>query len=176
MPVSTTLEPPVTAQVAVALDEQLALDGDITRENDTSETIDTANSVVYVVQSTYNHRTPDNLRVSDQDLVANEGWFADVESARIRCGQLNARNHAYYDACMDTKKRERAALIHDATQTNLEAAAIRSAGMLKSDVAIPLAFVPETFEKFFSKSNHTTYEPIAIRRSDHDGIARAAAV
>lgn len=164
MPVSTTVETTITAKVAAEPEGGVELE------------LDTVNSVVYVIQSSYNHSDQNNQRVSNKDLVTEEGWFADSASAAVRCDQLNARNHAYYDTAMATKKRDRDTLIRGAEKKNLEAAAIRSAGMQKDDVAVPPTFVPETFEKFFSGSNHTTYEPIAIRRSDHDGIARAVAI
>lgn len=168
MPISTTLESPVTAKVAAGLEEDLDLEG-----GGASATVDTTDPVVYVIQSSFNYRDPSNHPKSDEDLVVLEGWFADRASAAVRCTQLNARNHAYYDACMATKARERDVAIRVAQQKNQEAAAIRAAGMLKADIAVPSPFVPETFEKFFSGSNHTTYEPVEIRRSDHDGIARA---
>ena len=170
MPVSTTLEPPVIAPVPVMPPVEFD------RASDTVEFVDTINAVVYVIQSTFNFLDPDNRPASVDDLVVDEGWFSDNESATARCEQLNARAQAYYDASMATNKRRRDAAISAAEKKNLEAAAIRSAGMLKADVSVPPSFVPESFAKFFAGSNHTTYVPIAIRRSDHDGIARAVTV
>ncbi|MCI4659632.1 hypothetical protein [Cryobacterium zhongshanensis] len=164
MPISTELETPVAATAAA--EPEGALEPEL----------DAINAVVYVIESSYNHRDQDNRPASEEALVVDEGWFADHASADARCVQLNARNRAYYDTSMATKERNHNALIRVAEKKNLEAAAIRSAGLPKADVAVPPAFAPETFEKFFSGSNHTTYAPIPIRRSDHDGIARAATV
>jgi FAD/FMN-containing dehydrogenase len=135
--------------------------------------LNSSDMVVHVIQSCFYYRDQDNYPKCDEDLVADEGWFADNESAAARCEQLNARNRAFYDTSMATKKRAHDRSIQEAERKNLEAAAIRAAGMQKSDVAVPKPFVPETFERFFAQSNHTVFEPVQIRRSDHDGIARA---
>jgi hypothetical protein len=132
-------------------------------------------AVVYVIQSNYHYRDLDNHPKTDEELLDDEGWFADKASAVTRCQQLNAQNLAYYDTSMAIKKRAHDATIRHAEKKNLEAAAIRAAGLKKDDVPVPPAFVPETFEKFLSVGNHTIYEPVEIRRSDHDGIARAVA-
>lgn len=133
----------------------------------------TDNTVVHVIQSTYHHRDENNRQVSDDSLMDDEGWFADLASATTRCDQLNAKNQAFYATRMATLQREREAAIRIAETKNLEAAAIRKAGLPKDDVAVPPPFEPETFEAFFAKSSHTSYAPLEIRRSDHDGIAPA---
>ncbi|MET0887246.1 MAG: hypothetical protein ABWX92_12415 [Mycetocola sp.] len=132
-----------------------------------------ADAVVYVIQSYFHYRDQDNYPKCDEELVTDEGWFADSDSAAARCEQLNARNQAFYDASMDAKRRSHETSIREAQRKNMEAAAIRAAGMPKEDVAVPAPFVPETLAKFLARSNHTVYEPVQIRRSDHDGIARA---
>jgi len=129
--------------------------------------------VVHVVQSTFHHRDNDNRLVSDVEILVDEGWFADVDSARTRCEQLNARGRAYYDSAIAAQQRAHQVKTQTAERLNLEAQAIRAAGMTKSDVALPKPFVPEPFETFFSEANHTSYEAIHIRRSDHNGIAPA---
>jgi hypothetical protein len=135
--------------------------------------VDPVNPVVFVIQSRFNYRDQDNRPAYDEVLADDEGWFSERDSADIRCEQLNARNRVYYDTAVSSKAREHTLKIRDAEKKNLEAAAIRAAGMTKLDVPVPADFVPETFEKFFAQSNHTTYAAIEIRRSDYDGIARA---
>lgn len=132
-------------------------------------------TVVYVIQSSYHYRDPDNRAKCDEELLVEEGWFADAASAAVRCEQLNARNRSYYETSMAARKRSHDAKIREAEKANREAAAIRAAGMAKADVAVPPPFEPEDYETFVSQSNPTTYEAIAVRRSDHDGIARAGA-
>lgn len=129
--------------------------------------------VIHVIQSAYHYRDQDNHPKTDETLLDDEGWFADTASAAARCDQLNAQNRTHYDTQVAADEREHAAKIRKAEQLNREAAAIRAGGMTKTDVPVPSAFVPETFEKFLSRSSHTSYEPLEIRRSDHDGIARA---
>lgn len=132
-------------------------------------------AVVYVIQSNYHYRDQDNYAKCDEELLAEEGWFAEAASAAVRCEQLNAQNLSYYETSMAARKRGHDAKIREAEKTNREAAAIRAAGMAKADVAVPPPFEPEGYEKFVAQTNHTTFEAVAVRRSDHDGITRAGA-
>jgi hypothetical protein len=144
-------------------------------EDDADAAVATAvdSTVVHVIQSSYHYRDRDNHPTRDEELVEEEGWFADAASAAARCDQLNAQNHTHYLTSMASRKREHDTKVPRAEQHNLEAAAIRGAGLKKDDVAVPPPFVPVPFEKFLAGTSYTSYEPLQIRRSDHDGIARA---
>jgi len=131
-------------------------------------------NVVHVIQSSYHYRDQDNYPKSDDAIMDDEGWFADAGAAAIRCEKLNAQNRVLYDSTMATRKRERDAKIQKAEQHNLEAGVLRAAGIPKDDVAVPTAFVAPPFETYSPDHPHTSYEVMEIRRSDHDGIARAA--
>jgi hypothetical protein len=177
MPTSTTTrsatdasaDANIQAEAVVAIAD--AVDDDVAQA-----ALDSAGvtAVVHVIQSSYHHTDRDNRRVSTDEILTDEGWFVDRASAQIRCAQLNAKHQAFYTTRMDILKRERQTAIRAAEKKNREAAAIRGAGMSKSDVPVPAPFTPESFADFFSKTSYVSYEPIEIRRSDHDGIARAA--
>lgn len=131
------------------------------------------NAVVYVIESSHHFRDHDNNPKSKDELLADEGWFADEASAEVRCRQLNEKNRLYYDTRMASLKRSHDAKIRQAEKANKEAAAIRAAGLRKKDQPVPPPFVAEPFDSFLSNSSHTRYEAIEVRRSDHDCIARA---
>lgn len=130
-------------------------------------------SLVYVLQSTYHYRDIDNYPTSDDSILEEEGWFADAATAKLRCDQLNAQNRALYDVAMARAKRERDAKIKAAEATNQEAAILREHGIAKNDVPVPAPFVPTPFEQYRPEGGHTTYEVLAITRSDHDHLAPA---
>lgn len=132
-----------------------------------------ARDVVHVIQSAYHYLDADNRPRTDEQILEEDGWFADPESAALRCGQLNAKNRALYDVAMSRAKRERDVKIQAAETANREAAVLRANGMHKTDVKVPPPFEPVPFEEYRPDHGHTTYEVVEIRRSDHDGIARA---
>lgn len=131
---------------------------------------------VYVIQSCYHYRDVDNYPKVEEELQVDEGWFASRFAADLRCEYLNARNRSGYNNAVAAQKRAHDAKIAKAELANREAAAIRSAGMNKPDVPVPAPFVAQSFERYLSESSYTSYESIAIKHSDHDGLARAAGV
>lgn len=133
-------------------------------------------ALVHVIQSAYHYRDADNYPTTEEKILEDEGWFADVASAGVRCDQLNAQHRALYDVAMARAKRERDAKIAFAVTANREAALLRANGLEKKDVIVPDEFVPTPFENWAPGHSHTVYEVIEIRRSDHDGIATAGRV
>lgn len=137
----------------------------------TEETTDP--NVVHVIQSTYHSRDEDGRPTATDSILENEGWFADAESAAIRCAQLNEQNRSIYDVAMSRAKRDRESKIAAAEQTNREAAILRANGIEKPSVYVPAEFVPTPFEGYVPDHSHTSYAVMSIDRSDHDGIAQA---
>ena len=136
--------------------------------------VDATSAVVYVIQSSYHYRDQDNYPKTDEVLEDDEGWFADAESAAARCDQLNAPKRTHYENVMASEKRDHGVKIELARQKNREAAVLRAGGIAKTDVKVPKPFEPDVFEAFLSRSSYTVHEPVAIRRSDHDGLVRAS--
>jgi hypothetical protein len=133
-----------------------------------------ADITVHVIRSSYHHRDVDNRPTVDEQIVEDEGWFADSASAAVRCEQLNANDRALHASDMDRRRRDRDAKIAAAETANREAAILRANGMPKDDIPVPKEFTPTAFEDWRHERPHTVFEVIEIRRSDHDGMARAA--
>lgn len=131
-------------------------------------------SPVYVIQSTFHYRDADHRPVTDEQVLVDEGWFEDVESATVRRDQLNAQNRRLYDVDMERARRDREAKIAAATRTNAEVAVLRQNGFDRQFVDVPAGFEPVPFEDYRPDRSFTTYEVVAIHRSELDGIASAA--
>jgi hypothetical protein len=132
-----------------------------------------ADTVIHVIESSYHYTDADGRPAVDHSIEEDEGWFANAESATIRSEQLNAQNRALYDVEMDRRKRERDAKILAAETSNREAAVLRANGFEKADVRVPEPFESVPYEQWRPDRVHTTFAVIEMKRSDHDGIARA---
>ena len=133
------------------------------------------NNRVFVIESSYHFRDRDNRDVTEDEILVNEGWFADKASAEIRRDQLNASSRTLYDQAIEAEERTQNEKIRRAKEFNREAAVLRDAGMTKADIVVPPAYTPPTYERFLNSTNHTSHTVVEVSRADHDGIAQAIA-
>ena len=136
---------------------------------DQGSTAPVAPETIHVIQSSYNYRDIDNYPKTDDEVMEDEGWFADRGAAQARVDELNQNNVKLWESEQKRLRRTHNAKIAVVRQHNREAEAIRVAGMRKADVPVPATYVVESFESFMRKAtNYTSYSVLEISRAKTD--------
>lgn len=135
-----------------------------------TETIDPGplNAAIWVIERTRHSRDVDNYEVSESTIEIDEGFYLSKIAAEECAEGHNASLMANYDHAeqqrqLEHKRQSKAVMRH-----NSEAAAIRAAGMKKTDMALPRPFVPRTLSEFRRNTDHVIYEVVEVQRATDD--------
>lgn len=142
-------------------------------EDSTTADTSAAARSVHVIESTFHFRDEGGRQATRVEVLVDEGWFEDLESAVVRRDQLNDQHRRLYTLEIDRARRAHEAKIDEAVTRNAEVMVLRNNGFDRPFVPVPDPFVATPFEQYRPDRSFTTYEVTQIHRSEFDGIALA---
>lgn len=123
---------------------------------------------IYVIQIGLNYWDRDGHREYDHWGYDDETFFTNIESANLRCAELNKEQEKSYRDYVSKMRKEHEKETQKAELHNKEAKALRDAGFVKEDVHVPEPFESVSFNDYCDRSDYVEYEVVELHQSELD--------